>query len=99
MPNIRAFSRYNNPTLNELLDKMEARQPSAQDADYMKLVRDATRIVLTDLPQITLADELHSLVFNTTYWTGWPSAQNPYTAPYPPWEGFNFVIHNLKPTQ
>ena len=99
VPNIRAFSRYNNPTLNELLDKMEARQPSAQDADYMKLVRDATRIVLTDLPQITLAEELHTLVFNTTYWTGWPSAQNPYTAPYPPWEGFNFVIHNLKPTQ
>ena len=97
--NIRAFSRYNNPTLNELLDKMEARQPSAQDAEYMRLVRDATQIVLTDLPQITLAEELHTLVFNTTYWTGWPSAQNPYVAPYPPWEGFNFVIHNLKPTQ
>ena len=97
--NIRAFSRYNNPTLNEMLDKMEARQPSAQDAEYMKLVREATKVVLTDLPQITLAEELHTLVFNTTYWTGWPSAQNPYTAPYPPWEGFNFVIHNLKPTQ
>ncbi len=97
--NIRAFSRYNNPTLNELLDKMEARQPSAQDPEYMKLVRDATRIVLADMPQITLVEELHTLVFNSTYWTGWPSAQDPYIAPYLPWEGFNFVIQRLKARQ
>ena len=97
--NIRAPTRYNNPTLNELLDKMEARQPSAQDAEYMRLVREATRIILNDLPQLTLVEELHTLVFNTAYWTGWPSAQDPYIAPYLPWEGFNTVIHKLKPRQ
>jgi len=97
--NIRAFSRYNNPTLNDLLDKMEARQPSALDPEYMKLVREATRIVLTDMPQLTLVEELHTLVFNSTYWTGWPSAQDPYIAPYVPWEGFNLVIQHLKARQ
>ncbi len=37
------------------------------------------------------------LTFNTTYWTGFPSAKDPYVAPYLPWEGFNLVVHRLKP--
>jgi peptide/nickel transport system substrate-binding protein len=95
--NVRAITRYNNPALNDLLDKMEARQPSPQDADYMKLVREATRIVLTDLPQLTIGEEFHVLTFNANYWTGYPTAQNPYIAPFLPWEGFNQVVNRLKP--
>jgi peptide/nickel transport system substrate-binding protein len=95
--NIRAITRYSNPALSELLDKMEAKRPSPQDTEYMKLVKEATRIVLTDLPQLTLAEELQVLPFNTTYWTGYPNAQNAYVAPFIPWEGFNQVIHRLKP--
>ena len=39
------------------------------------------------------------MTFNTTYWTGYPSAKDPYVAPYPPWEGFAMVIHRLQPTK
>ena len=80
--NPRAPTRYSNPELNALLDKMEARQPSAKDAEYVGLVKAATAIILRDLPQITLAEEVHALTFNTTYWTGFPSAKDPYVAPY-----------------
>ena len=48
--NIRALTRYNNPELTALLNKMEASRPSPQDPEYMKLVKEATRIVLTELP-------------------------------------------------
>jgi peptide/nickel transport system substrate-binding protein len=95
--NVRAPTRYNNPELNALLDKMEARQPSAKDADYVALVKAATTILLRDMPQITLAEEFHAVTFNTTYWTGYPSAKDPYVAPYLPWEGFNLVVDRLKP--
>ena len=95
--NPRAPTRYSNPELNALLDKMEARQPSAKDAEYVGLVKAATAIILRDLPQITLAEEVHALTFNTTYWTGFPSAKDPYVAPYLPWEGFNLVVSRLKP--
>jgi len=95
--NTRAPTRYANPELNALLDKMEARQPSAKDADYVGLVKAATAIILRDLPQITLAEEVHALTFNTTYWTGFPNAKDPYVAPYLPWEGFNLVVSRLKP--
>ena len=33
---------------------------------------------LRDVPQVSLTEEMHPITFNTTYWTGWPSAQDPY---------------------
>jgi peptide/nickel transport system substrate-binding protein len=95
--NIRASTRYANPELDALLNQMEARTPAANNPEYMQLVRAATQIVLRDLPQITLAEEFHAVTFNTNFWTGFPTAQNAYVAPYLPWEGFNFVIHRLQP--
>jgi len=52
-----------------------------------------------DLPQIEILEELHVVTFNDTYWTGWPTAEDPYVAPYTPWEAFNLVSHHLKPAQ
>lgn len=95
--NPRSYTRYKNPELDEILNKMEAVTPSPKNADYVKLVRDATRIFLRDLPEITLAEEFHVVTNNTTYWTGFPTAADPYVAPYLPWEGFALVVHRLKP--
>jgi len=95
--NLRAPTRYANPQLDALLDQMEAVRPSNLDPKYVDLVRKATEIFLRDLPEIVLAEEFHVVTFNATYWTGYPSAENPYVAPYLPWEGFNFVVHRLKP--
>ena len=98
-PNLRAITRYRNPELDALLDRMEARRPSPTDADYMALVREATGIVMRDMPQVSVTEEMHTLTMNTTYWTGWPSAADPYVAPFPAWDGFALVIHRLKPRQ
>jgi peptide/nickel transport system substrate-binding protein len=76
---------------------MEATTPSPKDEAYMKLVRAATAIFLRDLPEITLAEEFHVITMNSTYWAGFPSESDPYVAPYLPWEGFNLVVHRLKP--
>lgn len=95
--NPRAVTRYANPELDALLDRMEAMQPSPDDPEYMDLVTAAVEIYARDVPQVVLAEELHTLVFNTTYWEGWPTAEDPYIAPYIPWEGFARVIHSLRP--
>jgi peptide/nickel transport system substrate-binding protein len=97
--NARALTRYANPELDALLDRMEAMQPSPENPEYVDLVKQATAIFMRDLPEISLAEELHTLVFNSTYWTGWPNADDPYVAPYLPWEGFARVIHRLEPAQ
>jgi peptide/nickel transport system substrate-binding protein len=94
---VRSVSRYSNPKMDTLLDKMEARQPSPDDPEYMALVKDATRILLDDMPQVTLIEELHAITFNTTYWTGFPSAKDPYAAPFVAWNGFSLIRDRLKP--
>ncbi|MDB5474005.1 MAG: hypothetical protein JWP99_1308 [Devosia sp.] len=94
-----AGSRYSNPELDSIIDRMEV-VPASPDPEsaYMKDAVAALDIIMRDLPQIDLLEEFHVVTFNNTYWTGWPSAEDPYVAPYTPWEAFNLVIHNLQPT-
>ncbi|MGN6100073.1 MAG: ABC transporter substrate-binding protein [Devosia sp.] len=100
VPNLVADSHYENKDYDKLIDQMDA-MPANPDpnSDYMKLAAQALDIALRDLPQIDMLEELHVVTFNNTYWTGWPSAKDPYVAPYTPWEAFNMVIHHLKPAQ
>jgi peptide/nickel transport system substrate-binding protein len=99
IPNAIAASRYMNPEYDKLIDAMDA-VPASTDpnSDYMKNAVAALDMALRDLPQIDLLEEYHVVTFNNTYWTGWPSASDPYVAPYTPWEAFNVVIHKLKAT-
>jgi peptide/nickel transport system substrate-binding protein len=46
-----------------------------------------------------LTEELHVVTFNHTYWTGWPNAEDPYVAPYPPWEAWRLIVHRIKPVK
>jgi peptide/nickel transport system substrate-binding protein len=98
-PEVRATTRYKNAELDSILDKMEAMPPSPDDATYMDLVRRATDILMRDMPSVYTAPELWVIIFNKTYWTGWPSTKDPYIAPYVPWEGFNQAIYRLKATK
>ncbi len=97
--NVRAYTRYANPELDALLDQMETSVPSPSDPEYMELVSQALQIYLQDLPDITLAEELQVIPFSTQYWTGWPTAANPYNHPFPPWDGFLLNIAALEPAQ
>ncbi len=97
--NTRAFGRYSNPEMDKILDAMAIKIPSADDPDYMKLVRQATEIELKDMIEINYGSEYQVVPMNTTYWTGWPSSKDSYMEPLPPWDGFNLIIHRLKPTQ
>ena len=65
----------------------------------MDLTVRAVDIYLDQLPEIMLTEELHVVTANETYWTGWPTAEDPYVAPYPPWEAIYMVVLNLEPTQ
>ncbi|HXF64078.1 MAG TPA: ABC transporter substrate-binding protein [Caldilineaceae bacterium] len=98
-PSIIACTRYRNEEYDALIDEMEAMPGSADNARYMELTNQALDIYLRDMPEIMLLEELHVVVFNETYWTGWPGAENPYVAPYPCWEAWNLVVHEIQPVQ
>jgi peptide/nickel transport system substrate-binding protein len=100
IPNLLAGSRYKNPEYDKIIDRMDAVVASSDpNSAYMKDAAAALDIAMRDLPQIDMLEELHVVTFNDTYWTGWPTAADPYVAPYTPWEAFNLVIHHLKAAQ
>jgi peptide/nickel transport system substrate-binding protein len=99
IPNLIAGFRYENPEMDAIIDRMEAIPASTDPASpYMQDAVAALDIALRDMPLIHLIEEYHVVTFNSTYWSGWPNAEDPYVAPYTPWEAFSLVIHNLKPT-
>ena len=90
--------RYENPEMDAILDEMEAMLHSPDDPRYVELARGAMELFLRDMPVIHIAEELHVIVHNTHWWTGWPGVEDPYVAPYPPWNGWYHITLNLEPT-
>jgi peptide/nickel transport system substrate-binding protein len=63
------------------------------------LVAEAYAYLMEDMPFIPLVQSTKLLPFNTTYWTGWPTSDDPYIKPGF-WSGSaHLIIHNLVPTQ
>jgi peptide/nickel transport system substrate-binding protein len=98
-PSSVACTRYSNEEYDLLIDEMESMPGSLDNARYVELANQALDIYLRDMPEIMLLEELHVVVFNETYWTNWPGFENPYVAPYPPWEAWNLIVHNIQPAQ
>ena len=85
--------------IDKPLDIMESMIPSRDDAAYVEQVINATKIYLEDMPTIMLAEELHVIPGNQTYWTGYPNEDDPYVAPFPCWRDIFLMTLKLKPVQ
>ena len=81
-PYRHATSRYSNPEYDDIIDKMEAMEPSPDDPAYIELLRAAVEIFLRDVPEIVWGEERHAVTFNETYWTGWATEENPIAGPF-----------------
>jgi len=69
-------SRYKNPEYDKLLDQMAT--IAKDDPKYMGLYLQALEIYLTDLVDAPIQQWMHRIPMNTTYWEGWPTADNAY---------------------
>jgi peptide/nickel transport system substrate-binding protein len=91
--------RYKNPAMDAADDAMKAMIPNKDDPKYMAQVIAATKIYLEDMPAITLADELHVIPGNYTYWKGYPNSDAPYVAPFPCWRDIFMMTLKLQPAK
>ena len=53
---------------------------------------------LKNLPALPVIQTIQPFIFNTTYWSGWPTQENRYNISANWWAQFMFVVGNLKPT-
>jgi len=66
------------------------------DDKGMPLYLKALEIYLQEFPDIPIIQWLHRIPYNTTYWTNWPTAQNPYVNGAFWHNTFPLILYNLK---
>jgi peptide/nickel transport system substrate-binding protein len=91
--------RYKNPQMDAAVTAMENMIPNKDDPKYVAQVVAATKLYLEEMPTIVLADELHVIPANYTYWKGFPNSEDPYVAPFPCWRDIFLMTLKLQPNQ
>ncbi len=88
--------RWHNTQYDSIVDQMATLAPT--DPRLEGLFRDAIDMWLRELPDIALSQFYHRIPVNTTYWTGWPNATNPYINSANWHRTFELVILSLTPS-
>jgi peptide/nickel transport system substrate-binding protein len=83
--------RYNNPAFDAIVNEMGETPPTDMEKTTDQFHR-AMEIWLKDLPVIPMVQAPALVPFNTTYWEGWPSADNPWNMPVSWWATFTLVV-------
>jgi peptide/nickel transport system substrate-binding protein len=73
-------SRWGHPEIDRLFEEMSAIPPENFDA-ILPLFREAFDIWFGEAVEVPIEQAYHLLPMNTTYWTNWPTEDNPYVPP------------------
>ncbi len=71
------FSRWANADFDAVVDEMAFTSPDETDTIMDQWMR-AMAIWLPELPDIPIQEWYHRIPMNQTYWTGWPTREDPY---------------------
>ncbi len=96
-PGFNNTSRWTGPgaeAYSAVVDKM-ADLPLG-DPSVPGLVAEAYQYLDAEMPFVPLVQSAKLLPLNTTYWTGWPTADNYYNHPFFWWNHTHQIIHNLE---
>jgi peptide/nickel transport system substrate-binding protein len=92
------FARWKNPAYDKIVDEVYGTDMTNK-AKLVELWRKAMEIWIPELPDIQLVHNIHRIPMNTTYWTNWPTEQNPYINGAFWHLTYALVLWNLQPTQ
>ena len=93
---LRNWQRWSSPALDKIIE--EIRQVGFDDPRSIELGRDYVRLAVREMPTIPLMAYTVFTAMDQTYWTGFPSSENPYTNPVPNWGNSRYMFVRLKPT-
>jgi peptide/nickel transport system substrate-binding protein len=93
----RNWQRWSNPELDKIIE--ETRRVSFEDKRTVELGRDYAKLIVREMPIIPLMAYNVFTAMDETYWTGYPTAENPYTNPVPNWGNSRSMMVRLKPRQ
>ena len=79
----------------QIVDKIGALEPGS--AEIITLSIEAYELLRQETPFVPLVQSARIIPFNTSRWTGWPVASNPYAMPILHWGQFHPIVHALEP--
>lgn len=93
-------ARWSDPEFDKIVDQMELLPVG--DPGLLPLFREAMDIWYGDVVEVPLEQGYHLNALNETYWTNWPSEENPYAAACVSCfiSGWGTMLaHHVQPTQ
>ncbi len=91
------YAHIRNPDFDAAVDTIYGLKPG--DPAIKPLVRKAMEIWYALVPEIPIQQYYHRLPMNRTYWTNWPSTENPYMPPAPNHVTTSpYIAHMVQPT-
>ena len=93
----RNWQRWSRVELDKIIEQI--RRIGFDDPKSIELGRDYVKLAVREMPTIPLMSYNVFTVMDDTYWTGYPSAQQPYTNPVPNWANTRYMMVRLKPRQ
>jgi peptide/nickel transport system substrate-binding protein len=97
-PNFNNTGRWDSQANKDYAAKLDEIEPlKLADPAIPKLVAEAYAYIVEEVPFIPLVQTPRIIPFNTTHWTGWPSATEPEGGiPMHNWGATHQMIHALK---
>ncbi|MEK9761772.1 MAG: ABC transporter substrate-binding protein [Deltaproteobacteria bacterium] len=93
----RNWQRWSHPELDKIIE--EVRTIDFNDERGLELGREYVKLVTREMPTIPLMSYNVFTVTDNTYWTGFPTAKNPYTNPVPNWSNSKYMFVKLRPAK
>jgi peptide/nickel transport system substrate-binding protein len=91
----RNWQRWSHPELDAIIE--EIRTIDFDDPRGVELGQEYAKLVTREMPTIPLMSYNVFTVTDDTYWTGFPTADNPYTNPVPNWANTKYMFSKLRP--
>lgn len=88
-------SRWNNAEATEIIHKL-AKVSATSDESY-ELGMEFVKIAIQDMPFIGFHSGVKFVPTNSTYWTNYPCAENPYNGPWWWWSCFKYITTEVTP--
>lgn len=89
--------RWKNEKATEIIHELANTSPD--DEKSYELHQEFLKECVTDMPNINFLAGTKFVPTNSTYWEGYPNADNPYNGPWWWWSCFKYMLPNITPTQ
>lgn len=91
----RNWQRWSHPELDKIIEQI--RGIDFDDPKGIELGKEFVKLATREMPVIPLMSYNVFTVADETYWTGFPTADNPYANPVPNWGNSRYMFVKIKP--